>query len=312
MFVSHPLLIQKSLEAILNKSVIKELKKIAQKEGVADTASGIIVDLVLALGDKVASRPRLPGNFSELRKIYYDHMVKVRQDKGVHEELRYKLCPRCNVIVKEERSFVITSCYHLYCKGCFDELPDQNGKIDTITRICSSCKNPIEEAGYSDDSPKNSPKKGLPKKRKQSKPKPKGKKFFDKQAPKFFKQRFLRKDPSDDEWDEPNDDEDDWISRVGDSMPSAKTTAVRELVTNWVKEDEDVKIVIFVQFLKTVRLLQFMCEEEGWKYAVVGQGWEKETSHITNNVQYRLQGGYLPSRVINKSSNSARTRTSRS
>lgn len=275
MFVSHPLLIQKSLEAILNKGVIEGLKDMAQEEGVAETASGIIIDLVLALADKVVSRPRLPGNFSELREIYYDHMLKVRQDKGVHEELMYKLCPRCNVIAKEERSFVVTSCYHLYCKGCFDRLPDQNGKLDTITRICSSCKNPIGEAGYSDDSPKNSPKKPSPKKRKQSKqskPKPKGKKIFDRRPPKFFKQRFLRKDPSDDEWDEPGEDEDDWISRVGDSMPSAKTTAVRELVTNWVKEDEDVKIVIFVQFLKTVRLLQFMCEEEGWKYAVVRQG----------------------------------------
>lgn len=282
MFVSHPLLIQKSLEAILNKGVIEALKDMAQN-GVPETASETIIDLLLALGDKIA-RPRLPGNFVELRGIYYNHMEKVRQDKGVVEELKYKLCPRCDVIVKEELGFVITSCYHLYCKGCFDELPDENGNVDTITRVCSSCKNPIEEAGYSDDAPENSPKKGTPKKRKQSKLKPKGKNVFGKRHSKDFKQKFLHKDPSDDEWNEPSEDDDDWISRVGDGMPSAKTTAVRELVTNWVKDDGDVKIVIFVQFLKTVRLLQFMCEEEGWKYVVVRQGRAKETSHITNSV----------------------------
>ncbi|OQD60056.1 hypothetical protein PENPOL_c029G10411 [Penicillium polonicum] len=268
MFVSHPLLIQKSLEAILKKGVIEELKDMAQK-GVAESASGIIIDLLLALADKVASRPRLPGNFFELREIYYKTIVHIRQHEGTYQEFLRRKCPRCEEFIREDKAFVVTSCQHVYCKGCFDQLPDPNGEIDTTTRVCSSCENPIEEAGYSDDSPKNSPKKGTPKKRKQSKPKPKGKKIFDKQSPKFFKQKFLRKDPSDDEWDEPSDDEDDWISRVGDSMPSAKTTAVRELVTNWVKEDEDVKIVIFVQFLKTVRLLQFMCEEEGWKYAVI-------------------------------------------
>lgn len=290
MFVSHPLLIQKSLEAILKKGVIEELKDMAQK-GVAESASGIIIDLLLALADKVASRPRLPGNFFELREIYYKTIVHIRQHEGTYQEFLRRKCPRCEEFIREDKAFVVTSCQHVYCKGCFDQLPDPNGEIDTTTRVCSSCENPIEEAGYSDDSPKNSPKKGTPKKRKQSKPKPKGKKIFDKQSPKFFKQKFLRKDPSDDEWDEPSDDEDDWISRVGDSMPSAKTTAVRELVTNWVKEDEDVKIVIFVQFLKTVRLLQFMCEEEGWKYAVVRQCWGKETSHKTNNVHTDYRQG---------------------
>lgn len=269
MFVSHPLLIQKSLEAVLNTGVIEGLKDMAQLEGVTETTSGIIIDLILALANKIASRPRLPGNFSELRDIYYKTIVHIRLHEGKYQEFLRRQCPRCEEVVTEDKSFVVTSCQHLYCKGCFDQLPDPNGKIDTIPRVCTSCQNPIEEAGYSDDAPENSPKKGTPKKRKQSKPKPKGKKIFDSRTPKFFKQKYLRKDLSDDDWGEPSDDEDDWISRVGDSMPSAKTTAVRELVTNWVKEDEDVKIVIFVQFLKTVRLLQYMCEEEGWKYTVV-------------------------------------------
>jgi hypothetical protein len=34
-------------------------------------------------------------------------------------------------------------------QGCFDELTDQDEKTDTVTRVCTSCKAPIQEAGYS-------------------------------------------------------------------------------------------------------------------------------------------------------------------
>ncbi|EKV11056.1 SNF2 family helicase, putative [Penicillium digitatum PHI26] len=269
MFVSHPLLAQKFLEVVLNQGVIKALKAMAEEKGVAETPSGIIISLILAMGDKVAPRPKPPGSFSELLGIYHKHMMKVRKEEGVYAELSYKICPLCIETVKEYRPFVITSCYHLYCKGCFDGLPDQDGKIDTATRVCSSCKKPIEEAGYSDDSPKTSPKKGSPMKRKQSTPKPKGKNIFAKRPRSTFKKQVLHRDPSDDEWDEPVEDADDWVARIGNRMPSAKTTAILDLIAKWMKEDENVKIVIFVQFLKTVQILQYMFDEEGWEYAII-------------------------------------------
>ncbi|KAJ6184963.1 hypothetical protein N7519_006264 [Penicillium mononematosum] len=274
MFVSHPLLAEKTLEAVLDQRVIGELKAMAEAEGVAETPSGIIIDLILAVGDKVPSRPRPPGDFPKLLELFHNHLMHIRQQDGMFEKFLRMNCPRCENLVTEEEPFVVTSCLHVYCKGCFDELPGQDGKTDTITYVCTSCKTSIEEAGYSDDSPKDSPKKGSPKKsspkkRKQSKPKEKGKNVFKKRPQKSFKKQVLLRDPSDDEWDEPSEDEGDWISRIGDRMPSAKTTAVRDIVTSWVKDDEEVKIVIFVQFLKTVQLLQLMCEKEGWKYTVI-------------------------------------------
>ncbi|CAG8002130.1 unnamed protein product [Penicillium nalgiovense] len=272
MFVSHPLLAENILGTVLDQRVIEELKAMAQAEGVAETPSGIIIDLILAVRDKVAPRPRLPGDFPKLLGVFRNHLMHIRQQGGKNgrfEEFMRRNCPRCEQLVTEEEAFVVTSCLHVYCKGCFDELPDQDGKTDTITRVCTSCEASIQEAGYSDDSPRASPKKGSPKKRKLSKPKKNGKNVLNKRPQKSFKKQVLLRDPSDDEWDEPSEDEGDWISRIGDRMPSAKTTAVRDLVSNWVKEDEDVKIVIFVQFLKTVQLIQFMCEKESWKYAVI-------------------------------------------
>ena len=266
MFVSHPLLAQRFLETVLNQRVIEELKIMAQAKGVAESASGVIINLILAVGDKVAPRPRPPGDFSDLRGRFYSHVECVREDEGKHYQVMCRICPHCANIVDEKEAFVVTSCHHLYCKGCFDELPDQSGDTDTATRVCSSCKKAIEEAGYSDDSPK-----GSPKKRKQSKPNGTGRNVFKKRRQKPFKKQVLLKDLSDHEWDEPSEDESDWISCIGDRMPSAKTTAVRKLIAHWVQEDEDVKIVIFAQFLKTIQLLQFMCEEKGWKYATVCQ-----------------------------------------
>ncbi|KAI2703430.1 hypothetical protein DTO006G1_5376 [Penicillium roqueforti] len=264
MFVSHPLLAQKFLETVLNQNVIAKLKKMVQAEGVVKSASGVIINLILGMGDKVAPRPRPPGDFSDLQVKFYEHVERVRENEGKHYQVICRICPHCTNSVNEKEAFVVTSCHHLYCKGCFDALPDQSGNTDTATRICSSCKKPIKEAGYSDDSPK-----GSPKKRKQSVRKGNGRNIFKKRRQKSFKQQVLLKNPSDREWDEPSEDESDWISCIGDRMPSAKTTAVRKLITDWVQEDGNAKIVIFAQFLKTIQLLQFMCEEEGWKYATI-------------------------------------------
>ncbi|KAJ5177543.1 uncharacterized protein N7500_000242 [Penicillium coprophilum] len=276
MFVSHPLLAQRFLETVLNQRVIEELKTMAQhgKQDAAKTPSNTIINLLLTVADKVAARPRPPGDFHVLRDMYHKHILHIRENgekeySNYQEHLR-RICPCCRSMVWEPKPYVVTSCRHVYCQGCFDKLPDQDGKTDSITRICNFCNEPIEEAGYSEGSAKTSPKKS-PKKRKQSTPKKKGKEIFEttKRRRNSFKNQVLLRDISDDEWDDPDDDESDWVSRIGDRMPSAKTVAVRDIVANWVNEDENTKIVIFVQFLKTVKLLQFMCDKEGWKYALI-------------------------------------------
>ncbi|KAJ5355841.1 hypothetical protein N7517_010450 [Penicillium concentricum] len=274
MFVSHPLLAQKFLETVLNRRVIQELQVMAQEEeqDVTETPSKIIINLLLTVADKVAPRPRPPGDFNELHDIYRKYLLHIRENEEnpQYQEFLRRKCPRCEELVLGHEAYVVTSCQHVYCQGCFDGLPDEDGKTETMARVCSSCNKPIEEAGYSEDLLKKSPKNSS-KKRKQGTPKKKGKEIFErKQRPgNSFKKKVLSRDLSDDEWDDPSENESDWVSRVGDRMPSAKITAVRELVANWVKEDENTKIVIFAQFLKTIQLLQFMCEKEGWKYALI-------------------------------------------
>lgn len=233
----------------------------------AQTSSRTIVKLILA---NISSRPRVAGNFFELHATFNKYLEDLRRRKGQEFETERKKCPNCNLLILEGEPLVVTSCQHVYCKGCFDELPDQDGKSDNITRVCSSCNRPIKEAGYSDQKPN---------KRKQSNSNKKGK-----EAPKTKRREMLFKQlqyqvSNADDWDEPEENETDCISRIGDGMPSAKIAVIRDLAAKWIQEDGNVKIVIFTQSLKTVRLLEYMCIKKGWKYAMVSQSWSEVQSN---------------------------------
>lgn len=61
----------------------------------------------------------------------------------------------------------------------------------------------------------------------------------------------------------------DWIPTIGQMTPSAKFTKVREILMKWIEEDKKNKILIFTQFLDTVRLLKSICEQNGWRSTTV-------------------------------------------
>lgn len=41
-----------------------------------------------------------------------------------------------------------------------------------------------------------------------------------------------------------------WLDTIGDELlPSTKTIAVKAQIMNWIKENKDIKIIVFTQFL---------------------------------------------------------------
>ncbi|KAF1939035.1 hypothetical protein EJ02DRAFT_353105 [Clathrospora elynae] len=59
---------------------------------------------------------------------------------------------------------------------------------------------------------------------------------------------------------------DDWLNSMGDDvLPSAKTIAVKSQIMNWLKENPQVKIIVYTQFLAMIRILARICQKEGWK-----------------------------------------------
>ncbi|KAH6613977.1 SNF2 family N-terminal domain-containing protein [Boeremia exigua] len=58
---------------------------------------------------------------------------------------------------------------------------------------------------------------------------------------------------------------DDWLSFGGDEvLSSAKTLAIKAQILNWIREDPNVKVIIYTQFLAMIRILAKVCQQEGW------------------------------------------------
>ena len=58
----------------------------------------------------------------------------------------------------------------------------------------------------------------------------------------------------------------DWIGFPGAPLPSAKTSATKACILNWLKQAPEAKIIIYTQFLDMIRILQKMCKIERWGF----------------------------------------------
>ncbi|KAF2032710.1 hypothetical protein EK21DRAFT_98852 [Setomelanomma holmii] len=57
----------------------------------------------------------------------------------------------------------------------------------------------------------------------------------------------------------------DWLSLAGEEvLPSAKTLAIKAQILNWTRKDPKVKVIVYTQFLAMVRILNKICQKEGW------------------------------------------------
>ena len=64
---------------------------------------------------------------------------------------------------------------------------------------------------------------------------------------------------------------DGWIEHVGREMASAKLSASHKLMKRWIEDDPTCKVVVFTGFISTMRLLEFICDKEGWECTRVGR-----------------------------------------
>ncbi|KAJ6019665.1 hypothetical protein N7522_001732 [Penicillium canescens] len=294
MFTSHILAAQDIVKRVIDQAgVIQKLKHLVNGQGNSPSANTI--KLLIAMKSKVSlpwesaptrvedsfDRPRPPASNINLREKLRAELDILHQRKRWNERLQHSECPRCGSPPVE--SVVLTACLHLYCEQCFDELPDEDGNIDTVSRLCRICQVPITEANFYKDlsdpvelpkqqSTAQSPEASFMK-RKKSTPKKtaKGKTKRQRKSPKVDKRPsnlHILDGISDEESDDSSEDEmdlkSDWIPHIGYQMPSTKLDAIKDLVDKWVKEDKKVKIVIFTQFLASVTLIEYLCQTNGW------------------------------------------------
>ena len=58
----------------------------------------------------------------------------------------------------------------------------------------------------------------------------------------------------------------EWVAYENKLVMSAKTTAVRTQVEQWLEEEPDKKIIIFSQFHMIMQILEKVCQKKNWKY----------------------------------------------
>lgn len=242
-------------------------------------------------------RPRPPEDESLLERFQVYLTLLHEQESWVERVQRYS-CGSCRCAPL--KSF-LTSCLHRYCEECFEVLPGENDDNDNAERICKVCELKIRsaifcvdvvdsEASSSDGhiDPSSSKKRkasdakqgGLGSansKRKRDPRKQNSSSFSEwmaaqKSLPQTTRpcETSIEEMPDIDSEPEPEDEPKvDLIDQIGSDMPGAKLDAVRDLIQKWIAEDKTVKIVLFVEFMDSIRVLEDMCRKSKWKCVVV-------------------------------------------
>ncbi|KAJ4379678.1 hypothetical protein N0V86_004860 [Didymella sp. IMI 355093] len=136
-----------------------------------------------------------------------------------------------------------TACGHLICsEPCYEEVMNTAAEEGKTNATCKACGQTFFDCIPCDEEDDDIPTGRGTRSRAAAKEKKK-------------KDRFDREDIAD-----------DWLSLGGeDVLPSAKTLAIKAQVLNWIRENPNVKIIIYTQFLAMIRILAKIGQQEGWK-----------------------------------------------
>lgn len=295
MFTSHLLTAQDMVQEALSDDVWNNLKRLdGENDDPVDPSAQILRMLLMAMSE--CPIPTIPaaspenemawmppkGDCAKLIREFRFFMESLHEQEAWQERLNRFECPLCRHVPLRA---IITSCKHMYCEECFHQLPDEEGMLGTENKLCHGCEESITEAaqcfafdsvhpeGY-DSSTSASSSSPAKRKRQERAKKTKSANKLKKRPRKLgptaiFSKYRHQTDDSDDENDSEEPDTEDWIPIIGEMTPGAKLTKIREIMADWIQKDESVKIVLFTQFLDTIRLLKCMCGLNGWGFTSV-------------------------------------------
>ena len=276
MMTGHVLLVQDTLKQEMVAADVEALWRLTAKEvETSDTPNtNTLIQLRTMLNNKSRQRKKQTIGSAEITdetpapemhpeeaggsyglSFKFRKFLRSLKESRVWPELHARsICHKCR---EQPDDPWVTSCYHVYCKECLTAMSYESANRGEPKVSCLECGNFYNEAtpceglrelGF--NSPATLTKVKENRERKSSKT-TKGKKG----------RRNVQ--DSDDESDE---EDVDWIELSGALLPSAKTTATKACILNWLREDPETKIIIYSQFLDQIRILSKICAIEGWGF----------------------------------------------
>lgn len=297
-FSSHLLAAQDIVQRILHQRDILNKQDMAPNRDTSNCASTDISHFLQFVKNRSSTtmadgqptdydtkKRQLTGNRIDMKKRLSQLLTSLHEDQCFldYDERLPGTCARCGEQLSGK--IIISACLHLFCWDCFWALPDQNGNNGSQNGICSKCHTPITEAAdfgtfneFFSEGVSCSTSQSARKKRKRRS----GAQGRIRRRNRGAEQHTMFPLPSRDSDDDVSGEStgqgnvhyEDWIPTLGEfqlgaTFLGAKLTRARDIMKNWFQESGDNKVLVFTHFLDSVRLLEWMCQREGWNYTMV-------------------------------------------
>lgn len=141
MFTSHLLTAQDVVQYALHGYTVATLRRLIEEQDTTDNnpSAQIAKMLLSAQGDSSVptaestpseddiSPPQPEGDRDKLIREFREFMDQLHNEESWQDCKERHNCPLCGETPEQA---IITSCKHLYCAECFDQLPDEQGLLE--------------------------------------------------------------------------------------------------------------------------------------------------------------------------------------
>jgi SNF2 family DNA or RNA helicase len=273
---SHILLVQGTMVDLLEREDFERLHKIASDD-LSEESEALLIHLREKLRDGVGV-PRIDGREGATIVTETETIPNYRAgfDAGAHSVggahgLTYKfdryldnllnsesweaiasrtLCCGCRQPPDDP---MVTSCFHIYCFACLQDLQNGFARRAMERHRCTECGSYYTEA----------------KRCQTSLDKFSG--AYDNMTGSADDEKVALTGKSKNK----KSNLQNWLNMRGEVLPSAKTIAVKAQVLEWIEEDPTVKIIVYSQWIPMLHVLGRICQTEGWEF-------EKYTGHMSH------------------------------
>ncbi|PIA88970.1 DNA repair protein RAD5 [Cercospora beticola] len=142
----------------------------------------------------------------------------------------------------------VTSCFHIYCLTCVNELQHQAARAGRECATCVECGTEyttVDPCALNPTYPQSSVASSA-----------------------SDVQSFTGSGKGAKGRGKKRKDENDWIGMKGDILPSTKTIACKAQILEWLGKDPRCKIIVYTQFMPIIRIMTKVCLQEQWNHVI--------------------------------------------